>query len=75
MLWANLSRAVLPAVLIAVIMLDLGSIWALYPSSHAPTAGSMPWNLRPTSSLVRRWAGCWWVWGWWPGWPFRRRCG
>ncbi|HET9348039.1 MAG TPA: MFS transporter [Arthrobacter sp.] len=30
MLWANLSRAVLPAVLAAVILLDLGSIWALY---------------------------------------------
>ncbi|MFD1847308.1 MFS transporter [Arthrobacter flavus] len=30
MLWANLSRAVLPALLIAVILLDLGSIWALY---------------------------------------------
>ena len=30
MLWANLSRVVLPAVLIGVIILDLGSIWALY---------------------------------------------
>ena len=30
MLWANLSRVVLPAVLIGVILLDLGSIWALY---------------------------------------------
>lgn len=30
MLWANLGRAVLPASLIVVIMLDLGSIWALY---------------------------------------------
>ena len=30
MLWANLSRVVLPALLIAVIFLDLGSIWALY---------------------------------------------
>ena len=30
MLWANLSRAVLPAVLAAVLLLDLGSIWALY---------------------------------------------
>lgn len=30
MLWANLSRAMLPAVLIAVVLLDLGSIWALY---------------------------------------------
>ena len=30
MLWANLSRAMLPALLIAVILLDLGSIWALY---------------------------------------------
>ncbi|WAP53380.1 MFS transporter [Arthrobacter sp. ATA002] len=30
MLWANFSRAVLPALLIAVILLDLGSIWALY---------------------------------------------
>ncbi|HEX9228462.1 MAG TPA: MFS transporter, partial [Arthrobacter sp.] len=30
MLWANLSRAMLPAVLAAVILLDLGSIWALY---------------------------------------------
>ena len=30
MLWANLSRAVLPAVLAAVILLDFGSIWALY---------------------------------------------
>ncbi|MDP9983947.1 MFS family permease [Pseudarthrobacter oxydans] len=30
MLWANLSRAALPAVLAAVILLDLGSIWALY---------------------------------------------
>ena len=30
MLWANLSRAMLPAVLVAVVLLDLGSIWALY---------------------------------------------
>lgn len=30
MLWANLSRAILPAVLVAVVLLDLGSIWALY---------------------------------------------
>lgn len=30
MLAANLTRAVLPAMLIAVILLDLGSIWALY---------------------------------------------
>jgi len=30
MLWANFSRAVLPALLVAVILLDLGSIWALY---------------------------------------------
>ena len=30
MLWANLSRAVLPALLIAVILLDFGSIWTLY---------------------------------------------
>lgn len=30
MLWANLGRALLPAVLIAVVLLDLGSIWALY---------------------------------------------
>jgi MFS family permease len=30
MLWANLSRALLPAVLAAVILLDFGSIWALY---------------------------------------------
>ncbi|WP_051479052.1 MFS transporter [Arthrobacter sp. H5] len=30
MLAANLSRAVLPALLVAVILLDLGSIWALY---------------------------------------------
>lgn len=30
MLVANLTRAVLPAMLIAVILLDLGSIWALY---------------------------------------------
>ena len=30
MLWANLSRALLPAVLVAVVLLDLGSIWALY---------------------------------------------
>ena len=30
MLWANLSRAMLPAVLAAVVLLDLGSIWALY---------------------------------------------
>lgn len=30
MLWANVSRAALPALLAAVILLDLGSIWALY---------------------------------------------
>lgn len=30
MLWADLSRAVLPASLIAVVLLDLGAIWALY---------------------------------------------
>ncbi len=30
MLAANLSRAVLPALLVAVILLDLGSLWALY---------------------------------------------
>ena len=30
MLWANLSRAVLPALLVAVILLDFASIWALY---------------------------------------------
>ena len=30
MLWANVSRTALPALLIAVIVLDLGSIWALY---------------------------------------------
>lgn len=30
MLWADVSRAVLPALLIAVILLDLASIWALY---------------------------------------------
>ncbi len=30
MLWANLSRALLPALLVAVILLDFGSIWALY---------------------------------------------
>jgi MFS family permease len=30
MLWANLSRAMLPAALVAVVLLDLGSIWALY---------------------------------------------
>jgi MFS family permease len=30
MLWANLGRAVLPALLVAGILLDLGSIWALY---------------------------------------------
>lgn len=30
MLWANLSRAILPAALVAVVLLDLGSIWALY---------------------------------------------
>ena len=30
MLWANVSRATLPAVLAAVILLDFGSIWALY---------------------------------------------
>lgn len=30
MLWANVGRAVLPALLVAVILLDLGSIWALY---------------------------------------------
>jgi MFS family permease len=30
MLWANVGRAVLPAVLVAVVLLDLGSMWALY---------------------------------------------
>jgi MFS family permease len=30
MLWANLSRALLPVALVAVILLDFGSIWALY---------------------------------------------
>jgi len=30
MLWANLGRGLLPAVLIAVLLLDFGSIWALY---------------------------------------------
>jgi len=30
MLWANLGRALLPAVLVAVILLGAGSIWALY---------------------------------------------
>ncbi|WP_051533272.1 MFS transporter [Arthrobacter sp. 9MFCol3.1] len=30
MLWANLSRAMLPALLAAVVVLDLGSMWALY---------------------------------------------
>lgn len=30
MLWANVSRGILPAVLAAVILLDFGSIWALY---------------------------------------------
>ena len=30
MLWANLTRALFPAALAAVILLDLGSIWALY---------------------------------------------
>lgn len=30
MVWANLSRAVLPAALAVVILLDFGSIWALY---------------------------------------------
>ena len=30
MLWANLSRALLPAALIAVVLMDFGSIWALY---------------------------------------------
>jgi MFS family permease len=30
MMWANLSRAVLPALLAAVVLLDAGSIWALY---------------------------------------------
>ena len=30
MLWANLSRVLLPAALVAVILLDLGSMWALY---------------------------------------------
>ena len=30
MLWANLGRALLPALLAAGILLDLGSIWALY---------------------------------------------
>lgn len=30
MLWANLGRGVLPALLVFLILLDLGSIWALY---------------------------------------------
>ncbi len=30
MLWANLGRGVLPALLIVLILTDLGSIWALY---------------------------------------------
>ncbi|RKR30169.1 MFS transporter [Arthrobacter oryzae] len=30
MLWANVSRGILPAMLAAVILLDFGSIWALY---------------------------------------------
>ena len=30
MLWANLGRGVLPALLVLLILLDLGSIWALY---------------------------------------------
>lgn len=30
MLWANVGRGILPAVLAAVILLDFGSIWALY---------------------------------------------
>ncbi|MEY9775062.1 MFS transporter [Arthrobacter sp. MW3 TE3886] len=30
MLWANLSRAMLPALLAAVVVLDLGSMWDLY---------------------------------------------
>lgn len=30
MLWANLSRALLAAVLAAVVLLDVGSMWALY---------------------------------------------
>lgn len=30
MLWANLGRGVLPALLVAAVVLDLGSIWALY---------------------------------------------
>ncbi|WDF33228.1 MFS transporter [Arthrobacter agilis] len=30
MLWANVARALLPAALVAVILLDLGSLWALY---------------------------------------------
>lgn len=30
MLWANVARAMLPAVLVAVVLLDLGSIWVLY---------------------------------------------
>jgi MFS family permease len=30
MLWANVSRAMLPLLLVAVILLDFGSIWALY---------------------------------------------
>ena len=30
MLWANLSRALLPALLVALILLDFGSIWVLY---------------------------------------------
>ncbi|WP_256214022.1 MFS transporter [Arthrobacter sp. ov118] len=30
MLWANLGRALLPAVLVGLILMDFGSIWALY---------------------------------------------
>lgn len=30
MLWANLSRAVLPVLVVALILLDVGSIWVLY---------------------------------------------
>ncbi|MER1995815.1 MAG: MFS transporter [Arthrobacter sp.] len=48
MLWANLSRAVLPAVLIAVIMLDLGSIWALYLVALMVGCGN---SLRHVSSV------------------------
>jgi MFS family permease len=30
MVWANLARGLLPALLVAIVLLDLGSIWALY---------------------------------------------